>query len=235
MSLVFLHPFCNTAADCVSNPAFAHFRRCGLRVVLPTAARRPISAHGGTLQHSWYDYLTDNDGLAEDDIDRASLAATRQGIIALIDAEAALLASHKRVLVGGISQGCCVAFDAFAQHGEQLGGFIGMVGHPLKVTPSIGSQSRNSHCCLFNGSRDEIMRSQWVRPKLDALTFAGWSRVEAVEVRGVGHHPSLKLQGEWMYRFFDSRFREVFQQCAPAGLVEEATGVETESEEDWSE
>ena len=43
----------------------------------------------------------------------------------IVDAEAALMGDPGRVLLGGASQGCCAAFDAFARHPTRIGGLSG--------------------------------------------------------------------------------------------------------------
>ena len=156
----------------------------GLRVVLPTALALPITAYGGRQHRAWYDYLTDRAGAAEDDICQVSLEATRRRICALADAEAVVIGGHHRVLLGGLSQGCCAAFDAFARHERRLAGFVGMVGHPLGATPVADSVQLDAPCWFFNGAADDFMRPAWVQPALQRLEAAEWQRVETAP-RGV--------------------------------------------------
>ncbi|CAE8724161.1 unnamed protein product, partial [Polarella glacialis] len=195
-SLVFLHGFCNTADAYRDSPAFTLFRCQGLRVVLPTAPVLRIVAHQGVRRNAWYNYLTDHDGQQEDDIDEASLATTRAMVTAIVDAEARELGSHGRVLLGGASQGCCAAFDAFARHPARLGGFVGFVGHPLRATPVSESRQRDVPCAFYSGAADQTMRLSWVRPAIQQLELAGWSKVRSEIAPGVDHGTSEELESQ---------------------------------------
>merc|ERR1740138_1727499 len=75
---------------------------------------------------AWFDYITDQGGSAENKIRLASLLAVRARIHSLIDREVQRLGGNpKRVILGGASQGCCVALDAALTYPEELGGVIG--------------------------------------------------------------------------------------------------------------
>jgi len=204
-TLVFLHGFNG------SGEGFRYHRmfqtpicRC-LRVVLPTARILPITAYKFGSHCSWYDYLTDRNGSAEDDLAEVSLEETRRRITALVDAEAKLLGGHYKVFLGGSSQGCGAAFDVFARHGQRLGGFVGLVGHPLSITPVVESAQREVPCYFFNGSADPYMRIDWVRLALERLSqTAGWSHVRTVEAAGVKHDLGEDLESEWLAEFLGS-------------------------------
>ncbi|CAE6961621.1 unnamed protein product [Symbiodinium natans] len=209
VSLVFLHGFCNTAEMYSESEAFTLFRCQGLRVILPTAPLQRITAHGGQVQNAWYDYLTDHDGALEDDIDDRSLHATQQRLQAIVDAEAALMGDPGRVLLGGASQGCCAAFDAFARHPTRIGGFVGFVGHPLKSTPLHSSLQRDVPCSFFNAAADDTMQTHWVLPAIRRLHAAGWTKVSIQVADGADHGTSDELENEWMDSFLAGVFKHL--------------------------
>jgi len=202
-SLVFLHGFGETAQVYASTrrQIFTTLRELGLRVVLPTAQRLRITAYGGQRDRAWYDYVTDYDGAAEDELGEETLAATRQRIGAIVDEEADLVGGHDRVLLGGTSQGCCAAFDTFARHKQQLAGFVGVVGHPLSTTLVADSAQRNVPCGFCNGRNDDYMRLEWVSPAVQRLRKAGWSQVWAIVSEGVDHDPSVFIERAWIVQF----------------------------------
>ena len=117
MTLVYLHGFGMRARDVAATVKAA--RPPGWRVVLPQAPLRPITAHGGAASRSWYDYLTDRGGSAEDDVDGASLTSVRALLEELLRREARRLGGGRlglsRVVVGGMSQGGCMALEVAAR------------------------------------------------------------------------------------------------------------------------
>merc|ERR1719324_1551877 len=56
----------------------------GLKVVLPSAPSRPITAYDGEEYKSWYDYLTDHEGEKEDEFNAAHLAEVTKRVHALL-------------------------------------------------------------------------------------------------------------------------------------------------------
>eukprot|EP00929_Paragymnodinium_shiwhaense_P001244 TRINITY_DN101474_c0_g1_i1.p1 TRINITY_DN101474_c0_g1~~TRINITY_DN101474_c0_g1_i1.p1 ORF type:complete len:402 (+),score=37.79 TRINITY_DN101474_c0_g1_i1:59-1207(+) len=107
----------------------------GVRCVLPTAADIPITSSGGRPQLAWYDYVTNCHGRAEDELDERTLSVSRDRIYALVEKEAKIFGGDwSRVLIGGTSQGCATALDAFVRAPKPLGGFVGVAGHPLSCT-----------------------------------------------------------------------------------------------------
>uniref|UniRef100_A0A7S0FC90 Phospholipase/carboxylesterase/thioesterase domain-containing protein n=1 Tax=Pyrodinium bahamense TaxID=73915 RepID=A0A7S0FC90_9DINO len=108
-----------------SPPALRHVSS-GLRVVLPTAPR--MRQPWGETKNSWYLYADKREnrvGAAE------TLQDTRERLAQHIRAEVARLGgAANRVLVGGASQGCGVALDAYARESPELGlgGFVGVAG-----------------------------------------------------------------------------------------------------------
>eukprot|EP00929_Paragymnodinium_shiwhaense_P096702 TRINITY_DN58394_c0_g1_i1.p1 TRINITY_DN58394_c0_g1~~TRINITY_DN58394_c0_g1_i1.p1 ORF type:complete len:557 (-),score=81.68 TRINITY_DN58394_c0_g1_i1:666-2336(-) len=175
-TLVFLHPFRIGLRDYVRKMGL--FSYDGLRVVIPHAPKRPISCYGGKVLPSWYDYLSDNRGQSEDAVGEESLKESRDYIFSLLDRECALLAQSeggKGVLIGGSSQGCGMALDVALQYPSQLLGFVGIVGHPLSITPLLQHYDMPLH--FFNGANDKVMRWQWVEGMIDNLHQQGYKRV----------------------------------------------------------
>mmetsp|Transcript_128706 Transcript_128706/g.412302 ORF Transcript_128706/g.412302 Transcript_128706/m.412302 type:complete len:354 (-) Transcript_128706:434-1495(-) len=103
----------------------AHFAP-GLRVVLPTAPE--IKQPWGPTETSWHVY---KESWSNDVGGFGSLEETRHRLADIVQAEVERLggAGHK-VFIGGLSQGCTVALDAYLQNALRfrLGGFVGCVG-----------------------------------------------------------------------------------------------------------
>eukprot|EP00450_Noctiluca_scintillans_P014758 CAMPEP_0194527604 /NCGR_PEP_ID=MMETSP0253-20130528/63748_1 /TAXON_ID=2966 /ORGANISM="Noctiluca scintillans" /LENGTH=328 /DNA_ID=CAMNT_0039372565 /DNA_START=42 /DNA_END=1028 /DNA_ORIENTATION=- len=144
----------------------------GLKVVLPTAPLRPITAYSGEMYRSWYDYLTDHEGHAEDELDQCVLAESTARIHEMLDVEVAHLGTAKRVFLGGSSQGCAVAFDAALSYSSVLGGVFAAQGHLLSntVVPACFPPVR-----VFHGLADTTMPwTAWVSPTYDRLRMGDY-------------------------------------------------------------
>ena len=73
----------------------------------------------------WFDYLTDKNGEAEDDIDEATLEHACVGLGKIIDREVELLGDrHERLILGGMEQGCSMALHVALRQSKAIAGFF---------------------------------------------------------------------------------------------------------------
>mmetsp|Transcript_114469 Transcript_114469/g.328882 ORF Transcript_114469/g.328882 Transcript_114469/m.328882 type:complete len:160 (-) Transcript_114469:78-557(-) len=155
---------------------------------------------------SWYDYLTDHDGQAEDALNLATLDDVCSMIHALIDQEVAAVGA-RRVFLGGASQGCCTALHAAATyHKHALGGVIGTQGHLLACTkwPEDWSK-RETPVRIFIGLEDTTMRwDEWVAKSFAPMRQAGGNLVFVTEP-GVDHGDD-QAEGRWIRSFLAELF-----------------------------
>jgi len=149
--------------------------------------------------NAWFDYLTDRAGKAENDIDLDSLADMRQRLHALIRREVQRLGGDsRRVILGGASQGCCVALDAALTYPEELGGVIGLVGHLLRSTPT-DTPHKSMPLHLFHEAKDEEMKWRWVKGTVDRLRRAGFNVTSKRETDPSGSgHWIQEIEGKWI-------------------------------------
>jgi len=210
-TLIYLHSFSNKAADYTHFPHYFGVSGAALRVVLPTAPQQEQTCFkdwmvwkGGKLQwrrikfNSWFDYLTDRAGKAENDIDLESLLAMRARLHALIRREVQRVGDPKRVIVGGASQGCCVALDAALTYPEELGGVVGLVGHVLGSTP-LDPAKRGMPLHLFHETTDKEMRWSWVKDTVKRLVDAGFTVTSKREADPAGcGHWIQEIEGQWI-------------------------------------
>ena len=158
LTLIFLHGFGMRAADTATSLANVLAASPGVRFVFPQAPTIPISAYEGLRMPSWYDYLTDYDGEKEDALNMRSLQTTRAMLQRLVWKE---LKSNVPVVLGGESQGGCVALDFAARKGgEALAGVVTCVAHRLFV-----SSLQPLACPWFalTARSDAIFPKQWAR------------------------------------------------------------------------
>lgn len=194
-SLIYLHGFGEdndgsgypNVREFFHHPSLAEFT--GLRILCPDAPVRPISVYAKEEMRSWYDYRTDHEGAAEDDLDDATLADSCNRIHLLVEQEAKALGNSTKVFVGGCSQGCITAFHAVATLPKRLvvGAFVGCVGHVLTRTPLKNLSSRvKDGVYFFQGENDAVMQWQWVKDSFLRLEKVD-TRVHIRRWPGVGH------------------------------------------------
>lgn len=222
-TLIFLHGMGNSAlGNYEEKPHYFVDGTIALKVVIPTAPSRELTcfdkwwykvqARGADKSshrprwrlmqfQAWYDYLTHRDGRREDDIDTESLHTMQRALHSVIMNEAAELQGRAdRVILGGVSQGCCTALHAALTFPQRLGGFIGIVGHLLSSTPvdPHGPQAAMP-LHFFHEVEDDIMRWAWVQKGEQRLREAGFN-VHARHARdpeGHGHFIG-GIEGRWV-------------------------------------
>jgi len=220
-SFVFLHGFTCSGEDYASDKYwFAHANTTpypGLRVVCPDAHLLKISAPGydGKRERAWYDYLTDHDGEAEDDLDISTLDESCREIHAIVQAEAEIVGSLSRVFVGGNSQGCGAAFHAVATAPRgTIGGFFGSIGHVLACTDVSTIADRiDGPIVFYCGADDDTIMWSWAKETFKRL--AGVPRVELWREDEVEHEDD----GKWTANFFA-------RVLPPPGVLEQLLAYE---------
>mmetsp|Transcript_3862 Transcript_3862/g.14358 ORF Transcript_3862/g.14358 Transcript_3862/m.14358 type:complete len:852 (+) Transcript_3862:72-2627(+) len=178
----------------------------GLKVVLPTAPLRPISAYDGDRIRSWYDYLTDREGEEEDDSDKATLDESTRRIHALLEQEVAKVGAS-RVFLGGASQGCCVALHVAATwKGAPLGGIVATQGHLLSCTKwPTDWANRGTPVRVYHGLADETIQwDSWASAAYEPLRKAG-GNLKFHTDEGVDHGDD-EAEGRWVRDFLSEMF-----------------------------
>lgn len=222
-TLIYLHGLGSSAlGNYTDRPYYFLDGTAAIKVVIPTAPSRELTCFDGwwtpirtrtvstpqqksryRLQQflAWYDYLTNYDGAREDTIDLSSLQAMQRALHGLVRQEAKELGGRfDRVILGGKSQGCCTALDAALRFPRKLGGFVGIVGHILRCTPTdLDGPQASTPLHFFHESDDAVMRWSWVSAGEKRLRDAGYN-VQAHHVSdpdGNGHFVD-GVEGKWV-------------------------------------
>lgn len=213
-SIIYLHMF---SLEGMRYEDFPHYFNAGtesIRIVCPTAPCKPQ----GCFQHwkewnrrvrkykhvrfrSWFDYLTDKVGRGENEIDFATLFETRRLIHAIIDQEVKRVGDPRRVILGGASQGCCMAIDAAFTYPGNLGGVIGLVGHLLGNTP-LDPSKKSMPVHLFHETTDKEMNwKNYVSGTVKRMKSEGFNVISTRErdPSGCGHNIG-EIEGQWIRR-----------------------------------
>lgn len=210
-SLIYLHGFSSRGTNYIKSPHYFGVTGANVRVILPTAPFQEqtcfkdwIVWRGEKLKwrrikfHSWFDYLTDKGGRSENHLNLESKLEMREGLHALIDREVQRIGDPRRVILGGASQGCCVALDAALTYPEVLGGVIGVVGHVLGSTP-LEPSKRHMPLHLFHEATDGEMKWSWVKGTVQRLVDAGFNVISRREKDPAGcGHWIQDIEGQWV-------------------------------------
>lgn len=225
-SLIYLHSFSSKGADYRNLPHYFGISNAAVKVIVPTAPRQEQTCFedwqvwkGSRLKWrrikftAWFDYLTDKAGKGENGIDLKSLLGMRARIHEVIRKEVKNMGGDpKRVIVGGASQGCCVALDAAMTYPEELAGVIGIVGHVLGSTP-LDPAKRSMPLYLFHEATDKEMDWKWVKPTVQRLVKEGFNVISRREQDPTGSgHWVQDIEGVWLR----SALRKITGKLEPA-------------------
>lgn len=211
-SLIYLHSFGDKGTEYVDSPHYFHMCGANIRVVIPTAPLLEQDCFSGwnvwkgerlgwrqKQFNSWFNYLTNHGGSAENELDLTSLVDMRNKLHRLIDNEVQMMGGDpKRVIIGGKSQGCCVALDVAMSYPKELAGAIGIVGHLLSST-TLDESKRRLPLYLFQEESDEEMNWHWVEGTVQRLLDRGFSATVRRESdpEGGGHWVQ-EIEGKWI-------------------------------------
>lgn len=147
------------------------FGTANVEYALPQAPEQPVTVNGGLTMPAWFDILTmDGERQDADGIHRA--ASELEEIIA--EAHGRGIA-HKRIFVGGFSQGGAVALHCAARGSRPLGGAVGLSSYlPLMTEyPSAATAGgRATPVFMSHGEHDDIIPLKYMRASRRALEQA---------------------------------------------------------------
>lgn len=173
----------------------------GLKVLIPFAPKRRITAYHGEEDHAWHDYITDEEGEKEDEYPMQDVAEQTARIHAILDKEAERVGS-KNVFLGGASQGCGMAMHVGLTYPKPLGGLIGTMGHVLTPTPITAEWlSHKVPVYVYIGLADTTMPwEKWVKATWQRLENAG-AQVHIHLEEDVDHG---ECEEKWIPAFLES-------------------------------
>eukprot|EP00005_Dracoamoeba_jomungandri_P007572 CAMPEP_0174272374 /NCGR_PEP_ID=MMETSP0439-20130205/51005_1 /TAXON_ID=0 /ORGANISM="Stereomyxa ramosa, Strain Chinc5" /LENGTH=226 /DNA_ID=CAMNT_0015362895 /DNA_START=61 /DNA_END=741 /DNA_ORIENTATION=- len=166
-TIIFLHGLGDTANGWISEMRKIHKSYPGLKVILPTAPRRPVTINYGIECPAWYDIKSLS---SRDKEDFEGIHETRNFIEKLIAQEVDSGLLPTRIIIGGFSQGAAVSMFTGYQHHTQLGGIIAMSGYlptPDKIQVTEASKNTPLLCC--HGTEDNVVKYDWGKKSFDSL------------------------------------------------------------------
>ena len=147
--------------------------RAPLRVVLPTAPKRPVTLMGGQPTTAWFD-LRDPDFRLEQDAE--GIEASGEVLASLVQNQIDTGIAPGRIIVAGFSQGAALSVRVGTTLPHRLAGIASLSGWFL-----LPNQTRSEHSSsatgvpvfIGHGTDDPVAPPSWIRPARTWLEETG--------------------------------------------------------------
>lgn len=146
-----------------------------VRIVLPTAPRRPVGIAGGLPLRAWFD-VGPADILRTHASDPAGVAQAEHWLRGLLEREAKAGIPANRMVVGGFSQGGALAAWFAPRHSLPLGGVMALSTFMATNAPfeaEVHAANRALPAFVAHGRRDEVVAFGHGLALRDRLARAG--------------------------------------------------------------
>lgn len=145
-----------------------------VRWVFPHAPVRPVTINGGYPMRAWYDIVAIDRRSPEDE---AGIAASAEGVRALVEREKARGVPAERVVLAGFSQGGAIALHTALRHPERLAGVVALSTYlPLASRLAAEAHPANAAVGIFmaHGDHDPVVPLALGEGSRDALRARGY-------------------------------------------------------------
>ena len=155
-------------------PVVPEFALAGARWVFPHAPVRPVTINGGYPMRAWYDIVGLDRRSPEDE---AGLAASADGVRALVEREKDRGIPADRIVLAGFSQGGALALHTALRHSERLAGVLALSTYlPLASRLAAEAHPANAAVPVFmaHGAYDTVVPPALGEGSRDALRARGY-------------------------------------------------------------
>ncbi|EKX46304.1 hypothetical protein GUITHDRAFT_94393, partial [Guillardia theta CCMP2712] len=156
------------------------------KFVFPTASRQPSTICEGATMNSWYDIT--GLGVKELRSDVEGIQKSIDHIHSLVKAEIESGTPSERIILGGFSQGGCVAIAAAMKFEQELGGVMAVSSWypPCPSSSDALAANKKLPVMLCHGEVDPIAKVEWSRKAFEYLLDMDMP-AEGNVYPGVGH------------------------------------------------
>jgi phospholipase/carboxylesterase len=147
----------------------------GIRFVFPHAPTMPVTINNGYVMRAWYDILTPDLAIREDE---AGLRASQTFVEQLIAQEKSRGIPANRIVLAGFSQGCAMTLQTGLRHPEKLAGLLCLSGYvPLasKVATERHPANQDTPIFMAHGRGDPVIQVIRAEQSRDLLKSLGYS------------------------------------------------------------
>eukprot|EP01061_Rhynchopus_euleeides_P003955 TRINITY_DN13245_c0_g1_i1.p1 TRINITY_DN13245_c0_g1~~TRINITY_DN13245_c0_g1_i1.p1 ORF type:complete len:255 (+),score=87.44 TRINITY_DN13245_c0_g1_i1:104-766(+) len=189
-TMIFMHGLGDTGMGWEDPMQMIQARIPGLKVILPTAPKIPVTLNGGMRMPAWYDIrgLGARSNETCDGIDASS-----QRIAEMLKAVRSADPS-KKVFLGGFSQGGAMTLFTGLQHPEELAGLVVLSGYLACPQKVVGNavQRKTIPIVMCHGDADPVVRLPWAEESKNGLEQAGFS-IDFNVYPGLPHSPNAEV------------------------------------------
>lgn len=147
----------------------------GIRFVFPHAQTMPVTINNGYVMRAWYDVLTPDLAVREDE---AGIRASQASIEQLIAQEKSRGIPANRIMLAGFSQGCAMTLQTGLRYPEKLAGLLCLSGYlPLsdKVAAERPPANQDTPIFMAHGRGDPVIHINRAVQSRDLLKALGYS------------------------------------------------------------
>ena len=147
--------------------------RAPLRVVLPTAPKRPVTLMGGQPTTAWFD-LRDPDFRLEQDAE--GIEAAGEMLASLVQNQIDTGIAPGRIIVAGFSQGAALSVRVGTTLPHKLAGIASLSGWfllPHRTRSEHSTSATGVPVFIGHGTDDRVAPPSWIRPARTWLEEAG--------------------------------------------------------------
>lgn len=191
-TVIYLHGFTGTGSDYSNKFISKKLIQDECKIIFPTAPLMNISLYNKQY-HSWYDYLSHPDGDAESKANLTCLEKSYHEIEKIIKSEYKILKDHKRIYIGGVSQGVSSSFYVLMKYKYNLGGYFGIMGNIL--LDSFNKKKINTDMIFYNSVSDKVVQWKWAKKNIQILQKT-YNNVKLITEDNV-KHSSYRKEKEW--------------------------------------
>ena len=145
-----------------------------IRFIFPHAPTMPVTVNNGTVMPAWYDILSSDLVLREDE---AGLRKSQAAIEQLIAQQESLGIPSHQIVIAGFSQGCAMTLQTALRYPKKLGGLLCLSGYlPLHAHLHDERHPANHDTPIFmaHGSADPVIPIHRAEQSCDLLLALGY-------------------------------------------------------------
>ncbi|GAA5874242.1 hypothetical protein JCM16303_005787 [Sporobolomyces ruberrimus] len=188
-TVIFAHGLGDTASGWVPLAQALRSKFKHIKWVLPTAPVQPVSINMGMAMTSWFDIQSLPPAELRADDDKGMLESVRT-INSLISQETDAGLPSNRILIGGFSQGACIAYLTGLTSERKLAGVAALSGW-LGMADKIKSMTTDHATKLpifhGHGTADPVVKFDWGKQSVDKLREFGFKDIEFKSYPGMQH------------------------------------------------
>jgi phospholipase/carboxylesterase len=147
----------------------------GIRFIFPHAPAIPVTINNGYVMRAWYDVLTPDLAVREDE---AGIRASQASIEQLIAHEKSRGIPASRIMLAGFSQGCAMTLQTGLRYPEKLAGLLCLSGYlPLsdKVAAERNPANQDIPIFMAHGRGDSVIHINRAVQSRDLLKTLGYA------------------------------------------------------------